>query len=174
MFASDACMLNFMMDATRVCPKGFHFAHKLSVDGVHYKLPSRYRCCVTPVLYYIINFESSKKMEEGRDNAAIIRARCQIKTVPEFQPCIPYNPFKLDVYNFGTTFLMVCDEYNGLDDLRPNTTEALKLLDEFVAFKGKLWLRGRVWSTKPWGKPPPLFLQSLWQKFPILLKIPFY
>ncbi|KAK0492590.1 hypothetical protein EDD18DRAFT_1079546, partial [Armillaria luteobubalina] len=64
-FHNDACIFNFMMDATKVCPKGFHFAQKLSVNSVHYKLPNCYHCCVAPVQYYIINFESSKEMEEG-------------------------------------------------------------------------------------------------------------
>ncbi|KAF9022801.1 hypothetical protein BDZ89DRAFT_1115348 [Hymenopellis radicata] len=122
----DACTFNFMMDATEVCPRGFHFAYPQSIDGTADDLVSTPRC-QCQVQYYIIDFETSQQFIGHRDDALrqIFDTRCQIRKAPELSEEkvnseVPYNPFRLDVYNIGATFEKICDDYHEqLDDLRP-------------------------------------------------------
>ncbi|KAG7447072.1 uncharacterized protein BT62DRAFT_919559 [Guyanagaster necrorhizus] len=147
-------------------------------------LPTRPRCRVGPVRYYIIDFESAQECPEGKENAEAKRPlRCGTKTSPEFSLCLPCNPFKLDVYNAGATFFELCERYHGMDDLRPlllemmsddpfvrpNMAEALRRLDELVSSKDKLWLRGQIWKLRGLVKPSSHMVQYLWRKFPVLL-----
>ncbi|KAG7440649.1 uncharacterized protein BT62DRAFT_1012425 [Guyanagaster necrorhizus] len=110
----DACTLNFLMDATNVCPKGFHMADTDSIDELGHGLHARPRCLTT------------KHFPEGKDAARTIELKCQIKTSPEFLSApVPYNPFRLDVYNVRATFLSFCEKYAGVDEFKPFCVEMM-------------------------------------------------
>jgi hypothetical protein len=96
-----------MMDESRVVPKGSHYARDYSHDGVKYNLTWRHRCTVTPVRYYYIDFGLSAWFPDGLENASATGIAGQIKDVPDFLSPAPYNPFKVDVYQLGRTFLDV-------------------------------------------------------------------
>ncbi|KAK0215473.1 hypothetical protein IW262DRAFT_1277403, partial [Armillaria fumosa] len=155
----DACTLNFMMDATNVCPEGFHMAYTDSIDGIRHTLRARPRCLIGPVQYYIIDFETTKYFPEGNNLAQATKLKCPIKTSPEYNNApAPYNPFRLDVYNISATFLDLCEKYNGLDEFkplflemmsedpskRPTTTEALGKFDGFIDSKDQIWIPSRI------------------------------
>ncbi|KAK0502057.1 hypothetical protein EDD18DRAFT_1065378 [Armillaria luteobubalina] len=180
----DVNGLNFMMDYSKVCPKGYHFAQTLSYDGVHWNRPSRPRCRVGPIRYYLIDFESAQQFPDGKENAVAKRPlRCGVKSSPEFSLGLPCNPFKLDVYNAAVSLLFLFQQYHGLEDFkpllldmmsedplaRPDMAEALRKLGELMSSKDKIWLRGRIWMLCNWIKPPSPLVQYLWQKFPALL-----
>ncbi|KAG7441302.1 uncharacterized protein BT62DRAFT_1043294 [Guyanagaster necrorhizus] len=155
-----------------------------SIDGLRLGLQARPRCLVPPVKYYIIDFETTRHYPEGKDAARAIALKCQIKTSPEFLSApAPYNPFRLDVYNVGATFLSFCEKYAGVDEFkpfcvemmakdpseRPTTKEMLRKFDVFIGSKDQIWLRSRIWLDYAWYKPRSRFVQFLWRKFPILL-----
>ncbi|KAK0191956.1 hypothetical protein F5146DRAFT_928526, partial [Armillaria mellea] len=56
--SDDVNIMNFLMDASGVCPRGYHFAQNVSYDGVHWSLYDRPRCRVAPVRYYLIDFDA--------------------------------------------------------------------------------------------------------------------
>jgi len=96
------------MDESRVVPKGSHFARPYSHDGTDYNLTWEHRCCLAPVdYYYYINFVLSGWYPDGHDSALAIGVVGQVKTVPELSDTIPYNPFKVDIYQLGYTVLEV-------------------------------------------------------------------
>ncbi len=107
---SDVSPLNFLMDSSKVCPKGYHYACETSHDGVHWTLPVRPRCRVGPVKYYIIDFESAQEYPASKETALTTRnLRCGMRSSPEFSLGEPCNPFKLDVYNAGATIFELCE-----------------------------------------------------------------
>jgi len=107
MLLSDAGLLNLMMDETPVVPKGSHFARPYSHDGTDYNLTWQHRCRVAPFDYYYIDFGLSRWYPDGQDSALAIGVVGQVKTLPELSDTIPYNPFKVDIYQLGCTILEV-------------------------------------------------------------------
>ena len=107
--ASDACLLNLMMDESRVVPKGSHFMLPFSQDGVGYNLQWRHRCTVAPVDYFYIDFGLSMWHPDGHDSAAAIGVVGQLKDIPELSNTVPYSPFKLDICQLGRTILEVIE-----------------------------------------------------------------
>jgi hypothetical protein len=102
---SDVGLLNLMMDETRVVPKGSHFARPWSHDGTEYNLTWHHRCRVAH--YHYIDFGLSGWYPYGHDSALAMGVCGQVKTVPELSDTIPYNPFKVDIYQMGYTILEV-------------------------------------------------------------------
>ncbi|KAF8902984.1 hypothetical protein CPB85DRAFT_1320768 [Mucidula mucida] len=157
----DACTYNFMMDATEVCPRGFHYAFPQSIDGTGDNLVTKPRC-QCQVRYYIIDFETSQQFSCDRDYALrqVDDTRCDIPFSPELAEAniiakVPYNPFRLDVFNIGATFQLICEDYFGqLDELqpflgwlaaqepsaRPRLEDAMKELLVFIASRSEEWL----------------------------------
>ncbi len=98
------------MDCTEVYPQGYHWARQNTLDGLQTIAPHTMRCRVeTPVRYYLTDFEGALSFPEGKQHALTKGAFCQIKTSPEWHSRVPYNPFLLDVYNVGATFLAFCE-----------------------------------------------------------------
>ena len=54
--------------------------------------------------YYFIDFGLSTDYPEGIDNASDVGIYGQNKTVPELSDTVPYNPFKVDIYQLGSAF----------------------------------------------------------------------
>jgi hypothetical protein len=119
---SDACLLNLMMDETHIVPKGSHFARPESHDGTHYNLTWRHRCTVAPVDYYYIDLGLSSWWPQGPEHAAILGISGQYKDVPELSRTVPYNPFKVDIYQLGRTILEVVKVSYGTQILLPLKT----------------------------------------------------
>lgn len=108
-------------------PKGYHYALTFSYDGVHWNRPSRPRCRVGPVWYYLIDFESAQEFPDGQESALAKRPlRCGVRSSPEFSLGLPCNPFKLDVYNAAATFFELCEV--GICHIFPSPQFSLLLL----------------------------------------------
>lgn len=96
-----------MMDTSKVIPKGFHFAEPFTHDGVTWKFEWRDRWSVRPVQYHFIDFGLSYRYPRGRTNIKDIGILGQDKTVPELSLTVPYDPFKLDIYQLGNVIIGV-------------------------------------------------------------------
>ncbi|KAJ7037422.1 kinase-like domain-containing protein [Mycena alexandri] len=112
----DACELNLMMDATNVIPQGFHFSRPWTRDGVDYGIEWRARSSVLPVDYFIVDFGLSEYFPEGPQHARAVGKFGQDKTVPELSATVPYNPFKVDIYQLGNVFSDLNKKYPPLAD----------------------------------------------------------
>jgi hypothetical protein len=95
------------MDESRVVPKGSHFILPSSHNGVSFNLTWKHRCTVEPVQYFFIDFGLSKWYHNGPENATALGVVGQLKDIPELSDTVPYNPFKLDICQFGRTILEV-------------------------------------------------------------------
>ncbi|PBK87783.1 hypothetical protein ARMGADRAFT_443842 [Armillaria gallica] len=72
--------LNFLMDSSKVCPRGYHFANELSYDGVYWSLPTR-------------------------PHAVLGQSDIISSTLRVLRNFL----IKLDVYNSGVTFFELCE-----------------------------------------------------------------
>ena len=100
----DCPVLNIMMDADPLYPKGFHPASTvLDASGTRVTHPRRRRDA-GGVRYYFIDFGVSTHFE-GPGPHRVTGVVCRDPTPPELSRTIPYDPFKLDVYLLGNHFL---------------------------------------------------------------------
>ncbi|KAF4618470.1 hypothetical protein D9613_009889 [Agrocybe pediades] len=140
----DACMLNLMMDATKVLPGGFHFAEPTCKPGGKGLVKPRSRSSVGPIKYYFIDYELALYYP-GNEHDSYGRMG-QDKTVPEFaDEHALYDPFKLDVYQMGGVVQQLIARYglSFLEDLeaqmrcrdpgkRPTAAEAYNKFSDIV------------------------------------------
>ncbi|KAF7291466.1 Protein kinase domain-containing protein [Mycena kentingensis (nom. inval.)] len=109
----DACFYNMMMDASEVIPDGWHFtAPRTDASGdyeFHFKW--RARALGFPVDYYFIDFGLSRFFPEGPKLARAVGVFGQDRTVPELSATVPYNPFKVDIYQLGNVFIRLTEKY---------------------------------------------------------------
>lgn len=123
------------MDPTNTIPSSFHFGDRTrQPDGIS-PVVYKDRCSASPVKYYIIDYETANYFPP---NVGSVGRYGQVKTVPEMSLDVPYDPFKLDVYQLGCQvqeFFEVCSfptqyhsttdyqlldkEYDGLEFLQP-------------------------------------------------------
>ncbi|KAL1689451.1 hypothetical protein GGG16DRAFT_93562, partial [Schizophyllum commune] len=97
----DFCTYNLMLGPTDLFPEGFHFVmQSFSADGQTVGLNYRERANVPSVRYFVIDFGLSTQ-----DQALVTGVYGADKTVPELSWEIPYNPFKVDVYQFGRVIM---------------------------------------------------------------------
>ncbi|KAJ6498032.1 kinase-like domain-containing protein [Mycena vitilis] len=110
----DACAGNMVMDATRVIPGGYHFSQPWTENGVDFGVYWRARSFVSPVEYYFIDFGLSDYCPDGPEATRDVGVFGQDKTVPELSDTVPYNPFKVDVYQLGNAFADLVKKYPGM------------------------------------------------------------
>lgn len=90
-----------MVDASEFIPE-HHFVKANTIDGFHSIRP-RPRSSVAHIKYYFIDFGLSVRYPPGKIPIAMGKVG-QERDVPEFKDEYqPYDPFKLDVYQLGTT-----------------------------------------------------------------------
>ncbi|KAF7306339.1 Protein kinase domain-containing protein [Mycena indigotica] len=145
----DACAGNMLMDATNVIPGGYHFSYNSSEDGnYHHRIRWRDRCAVAPVQYYFIDFGLSSFFPEGEEAARDVGIFGQDKTVPELSDTVPYNPFKVDIYQLGNVFVKLSKKHPAIwrffcpllesmtrsnPDERPSAAHVVVLFDQACA-----------------------------------------
>ncbi|KAJ7151667.1 kinase-like domain-containing protein [Mycena filopes] len=112
----DVCSMNLMMDCTNVIPAGFHFSAPWSQDGVGYGIQWRSRSAVSPVDYYIIDFGLALFSPGGSEEASVVGVFGQDRTVPELSDSVPYNPFKVDIYQLGNVFAGLNKKYPAMTE----------------------------------------------------------
>ncbi|KAG5718468.1 hypothetical protein E4T56_gene8747 [Termitomyces sp. T112] len=153
----DACQLNIMMDASKVIPRGVHFANTFTHDGVKYGLKWHPRWSVRPVQYYFIDFGLSKRYAND-ELETITGLNGQDRSVPELLVDRPYDPWKVDVYQLGNVVLQIIKKYDGLEVFLPlasamtasnpqSRPSPAKALDMLKPIESKM-LRKRVWPKE--------------------------
>uniref|UniRef100_A0A8H8CJS3 Uncharacterized protein n=1 Tax=Psilocybe cubensis TaxID=181762 RepID=A0A8H8CJS3_PSICU len=132
------------MDPTDVIPTGFHHAKNYCQPDGKTLIEYKDRCSVSPVKYYIIDFETADYFP---NNKLCVGLYGQQKDVPEMSRTVPYDPFKLDIYQVGKLMERFTKEYSGIDFLapvfkamtlqdpmmRPTATEALEQLKQVAS-----------------------------------------
>jgi len=160
----DACWGNIVVGTPAVIPDGSRPKKDMYRD--------RSEGCA---LYYFIDFGLSS-IYPNFEERGLIRGRVgQDKTVPEFSDVIPFDPFKVDIYQLGGILEKVEQDYVGLDflhplvesmrnkapDLRP---EAKTALEQFWGLVSKLSEEDvnaqvrharRFIKNKHWSRPRP-------------------
>ncbi|KAF9018052.1 hypothetical protein BDZ89DRAFT_1021737 [Hymenopellis radicata] len=162
----DICASNILMDSSRVVPSGFHFAAPELQEGDNCKwVKTRRRCRVRPVKYFFIDFESVSFHPEGPENARVLGFFGQYNVMPELSLSVPYNPFKVDIFQAAWTILALfrmVQNYGGLDDFkdffqtfcsrrpedRPTAAEALAAFESFVSAMKPRERRYLVWNKE--------------------------
>lgn len=72
-------------------------------------ITSRDRWDVRPVKYYFIDFELSTRYPAGQIGILDVGVLGQDRSVPESSNTVPYDPFKMDIYQLGNAFLNIID-----------------------------------------------------------------
>ncbi|KAJ7078430.1 kinase-like domain-containing protein [Mycena belliarum] len=115
----DIAPQNLVMDESRVVPKGSHFASPRTHTGFFNLFSWNSRCSVRPVDYYYIDFGLSLYFPEGQDSASQLGTLRTFPTIPELSQYVPYNPFKVDIFQLGLTMQKLVNPYPDLEDFRP-------------------------------------------------------
>ncbi|KAF8217735.1 kinase-like domain-containing protein [Mycena galopus ATCC 62051] len=131
----DIAPKNLMMDESRVVPRGSHFCYPKTHDGYRGSFAWENRCSVGPVDYYYIDFGLSMYYPKGRDTALTTGTLRNFRTIPELSETVPYNPFKVDVFQLGLTMANVIKDYPDLHIFSP--------------------VANRMMSTNPSDRPEP-------------------
>ncbi|KAF8178269.1 kinase-like domain-containing protein, partial [Pholiota molesta] len=125
----DACTYNLMVDSTKLVPNGdFYFFRPRMKEDWTGPVKSVERRSVAPLKYYFIDFETSRQYSPDDQNPLCVGICGQARNVPEMSETVPYNPFKLDVYQLGTTLRPMLQDYDGLEFLKP-LVEAMTCAD---------------------------------------------
>ncbi|KAF9002389.1 hypothetical protein BDZ89DRAFT_1081356, partial [Hymenopellis radicata] len=160
----DICASNILMDSSRVVPSGFHFAAPYLQEACEdcNWVKTRRRCRVRPVKYFFIDFESVSFHPEGTENARVLGIFGQYTVMPELSLSVPYNPFKVDIFQAAWTILAFFENYGGLDDFkdffqtfctrrpeaRPTAAEALAAFESFVSAMKPRERKYLVWDKQ--------------------------
>ena len=102
----DSCQGNIMMDSRRLIPKGFHFSAQWSHDPPFYydRFTHSTRMAVAPVDYFFVDYGLSTRFSNYDQRSLVTGIAGQNKTVPELSDEVPYDPFKVDIYQLGGVF----------------------------------------------------------------------
>ncbi|KAJ7199353.1 hypothetical protein B0H12DRAFT_1165383 [Mycena haematopus] len=144
----DLCQGNLMMDALRIIPRGWHFSAPWSHCGTKVGIKSKPRSAVGPIDYYVIDYGLAEKFFDVLPEDVLDVGRYgQDKTVPELSETVPYNPFKVDIYQLGYVIMKLVETYEGLEifrnlaenmtrknpDERPTASECVKLFYDLMS-----------------------------------------
>ncbi|KAJ7186605.1 kinase-like domain-containing protein [Mycena filopes] len=115
----DIAAQNMVMDESRVVPSGSHFSEPRTHTGFFRSFSWNNRCSVGPIDYYYIDFGLSLYFPDGQETAQHLATLRTFPTIPELSQTVPYNPFKVDIFQLGLTVRKLVDAYPALEDFRP-------------------------------------------------------
>ncbi|KAJ7186644.1 kinase-like domain-containing protein [Mycena filopes] len=164
----DIAPQNMMMDESKVVPKGSHFSNPTTHTGLRGVFYWNDRCTVGPVDYFYIDFGLSLHFPNGQDTALHLATLRTFPDIPELSQTVPYNPFKVDIFQLGLTAHKVIDAYPDLETFRPvadamtatdpndrpAASEALSRLGDIAATISADKLAEQIWEkdTGIWKK----------------------
>ncbi|KAF7296069.1 Protein kinase domain-containing protein [Mycena kentingensis (nom. inval.)] len=108
----DVTLRNMKLDASDIIPDGFHFSapHMSAGEGrTYFQWRARHR--VLSGDYFLVDFGLAKVYPEGPELARDVGVFGCDPTVPELSDTVPYNPFKVDVFQLGNTFVQLSEKY---------------------------------------------------------------
>ncbi|TEB08738.1 hypothetical protein FA13DRAFT_1145981 [Coprinellus micaceus] len=163
----DFCYYNVLIDPTRLLPDGFHpwepGAPPEGRRNMYKTFKWKSRWSVRPNRYYVIDFGMSQRYSK-REGVLALGALGQDRTVPEMSNTVPYDPFPMDVYQFGNMLLRTLKGYyptqvtddltslakrmtNADPALRPTAKEVATEFDRLSEKIGFFGLRERIWPS---------------------------
>ncbi|KAL1755731.1 kinase-like domain-containing protein [Schizophyllum commune] len=160
----DFCAYNLMMDASELLPGGHHFAAPYKAPDGRSSLVFRDRADVSPVQYFVIDLGLATQMQDN--DGLVTGVYGQDKSVPELSWDVPYNPFKVDVYQLGNVILQdMLGIYSGLEFLRPlaesmtqrdpqsrpTSSEALQIFTDTLKSLPSAFLNQTIQVVNPFG-----------------------
>ncbi|KAF9018054.1 hypothetical protein BDZ89DRAFT_1074291, partial [Hymenopellis radicata] len=156
----DICVSNVLMDPSRVVPSGFHFAapYLRFESNKRKSIKTRRRCRVQPVNYFFIDFESVSFHPEGPEHSRALGLFGQCNIMPELSLTVPYNPFKVDIFQIGCTiFALFMLFFRPLcaprPEDRPTAMEALTAFEGFVSAMKSRRRKYLVWNKEEFFHP---------------------
>ncbi|CAG8603300.1 16589_t:CDS:2, partial [Acaulospora colombiana] len=121
----DITIGNIMMDASELYPDGFHpVRQNLARDGLA-EVVGVMRTHA-PVRYYLIDFDAAIAFEKGTPTKLKYAEgkAGRDDEVPEFRIKAPYDPFKVDIFQFGNLLRKeFLQKYSGIEFLEPLVKE---------------------------------------------------
>jgi hypothetical protein len=102
----DIAPKNMVMEEARVVPKGSHFTNEETHSGRPGTFWRKERCTFMDIQYY---YSLSRYYPEGNENATALGRLRGFEEIPELWDNLPYNPFRVDVYQLGITILEVIE-----------------------------------------------------------------
>lgn len=104
-FLRDACFFNLMVESAKLIPDGdVSILLQYKTDDWSRYIKPVVRRSVAPLKYFFIDFEMAVRYPPEEQNPLAIGRVGQERNVPELSDTVPYNPFKLDVYQLGSIF----------------------------------------------------------------------
>ncbi|KAL1669610.1 hypothetical protein GGF50DRAFT_43746 [Schizophyllum commune] len=162
--SSDFCAYNLMMDASELLPGGHHFAAPYKAPDGQSALAFCNRADVSPVQYFVIDLGLAAQMQDN--DGLVTGVYGQDKSVPELSWDVPYNPFKVDIYQLGNVIMHdMLGIYSGLEFLhplaesmtqrdpqsRPTSSEALQMFREILKSLPPAFLDQTIHVVNPFG-----------------------
>ncbi|KAJ7078432.1 kinase-like domain-containing protein [Mycena belliarum] len=157
----DIAAQNLMMDETRVVPKGSHFSNPRTHTGYYDLFSWNPRCAVGPVDYYYIDFGLSLYFPDGQDTALHLATLRTFPNIPELSQTVPYNPFKVDIFQLGLTMHKLIDAYLDLEDFRPVADNMTATDPNHRPTPAEALSQLRAISTT---MAPPKLREQIWEK----------
>ncbi|KAJ7664368.1 kinase-like domain-containing protein, partial [Mycena polygramma] len=157
----DIAPQNMIMDESRVIPKGSHFATPRTHTGFYGLFSWNNRCTVGPTSYFYIDFGLSLYYPNGKDAALHFGTLRTFPTIPELSETVPYNPFKVDIFQLGLTMQKLIDAYPDLEDFSSvaSSMTAANPDDRLTPADALLSLQ-RIAATLP----PSKLSEQIWEK----------
>ncbi|KAJ7159791.1 kinase-like domain-containing protein, partial [Mycena filopes] len=156
----DIAPQNMLMDESRIVPTGSHFVRPHTHSGFRRLFRWNNRCSVGPLDYYYIDFGLSMYFPSGKSTARALGTLRTFRTIPELSDTVPYDPFKVDIYQLGLTMDKIIQTYRALkpfepvaaammnpDPLaRPSAAESLAALQNIAGKMSARTLRASMWE----------------------------
>ncbi|KAJ7697960.1 hypothetical protein B0H16DRAFT_1839437 [Mycena metata] len=155
----DIAPQNMLMEESRLIPKGSHWCHPDSHTGFSWHFFSWKNRC-------------------GKESARIAGTLRPFPMIPELSLTVPYNPFYVDIFQFGLAMSRIIDVYPALEDFRAVTAsmtvdepyarasleDALEQLNCVYTEMPPSFRRKRIWETGTtrWRKATRIVLGGRW------------
>ena len=95
-----------MVDSTKLVPDGnVSFLKPARTEDWSRLLTPVVRRSVAPLKYFFIDFETAIFFPPDDKNPLCVGRFGQEHDAPELSDTVPYNPFKLDIYQLGMIFV---------------------------------------------------------------------
>ncbi|KAJ7159950.1 hypothetical protein C8R43DRAFT_1124316 [Mycena crocata] len=157
----DIAPQNMVMDESRVVPNGSHFIRPRTHTGFQNLFSWNDRCTVGPVDYYYIDFGLSLYFPHGKDTALCTGLLRTFPDIPELSLTVPYNPFKVDIFQLGLTMHKLIDAYPALEEFRSvaHNLTAVKPSDRSTPVEALTLLRSIGAALAP-----SILSEQIWQR----------
>ncbi|KAF7323793.1 Protein kinase domain-containing protein [Mycena kentingensis (nom. inval.)] len=130
----DIAPKNMLMGESTIVPRGSHFAAPLTHGGTSGIFRWRKRCSCPANAYFFIDFDHSLQFDspDARNTALATGTYGRfVSNPPEASLTVPFNPFRVDVFQLGIVMQNLINNYPALEIFRP-VADDMMLADPFA------------------------------------------